>query len=182
MITAIQTIAAIAFLLLLGVVAHNIITVYNSLMRLKNNIRKSWSNIDVLLRQRGDEIPNLVNVAQWYMRYERDVLVKITEARSAYMKARTVEGKVKATNIAEKALTNFYAVAENYPKLKADKHFIRLMERITELENQIADRRELYNDSVTIYNTRIESIPDLFIARLLGLNKRSLFRFKKFTK
>ncbi len=179
MTSPILLILLFAFSLLFLVGAYQMVGTYNRLMRLRNNIKKSWSNIDVLLKQRCDEIPNLARVAKGYMKYEREVLSNISEARSAYLKARTVAGKVKSDDLTEKALNNFYAVAEKYPDLKADKYFIRLQERITELENEIADRREFYNDSVITYNTRIESLPDKFMADLLDLNRWSLFRFKK---
>lgn len=150
--------------------------VYNSLVRLKNNIRKAWSNIDVLLKQRHDELTKLLETVKGYMQYEKEVLTKVTEARTAFMKAQSVGEKALADNMMAGALKSLFAVAENYPELKADRSFQQLGSRISEIENQIADRREFYNDSVNTYNIRIQQIPDVFIARMLGYTPEELFK------
>jgi len=152
------------------------IGIYNSLVRLKNNIQKAWSNIDVLLKQRHDELIKLIETVKGYMKHEREVLTKITEARTAFMSAQSVTDKARADNMMTSTLKSLFAVAENYPELKADRSFTQLQSRVSEIENQIADRREFYNDSVNTFNIRIEQIPDVFIARMLGYTRKELFK------
>lgn len=151
------------------------IVIFNNLISLKNNVRKSFSNIDVLLKQRHDEIPKLIQTCQQYMQYEQSTLEKITDARSKSMQA-LAQGNVKALGAAEGALRtslgNLFALAENYPDLKTNQTFLHLQSRISGLENAIADRRELYNENVTLNNIRLEQFPDLIIGKL--------FRFKLF--
>ena len=150
--------------------------IYNSLVRLKNNIQKAWSNIDVLLKQRHDELSKLLDTVKGYMKHEREVLTKITEARTAFMNAQSVSDKARADNMMTSTLKSLFAVAENYPELKADRSFTQLQGRVSEIEDQIADRREFYNDSVNTFNIRIEQIPDVFIARMLGYTRKELFK------
>ncbi|MBN2121217.1 MAG: LemA family protein [Candidatus Omnitrophica bacterium] len=152
------------------------VSVYNGLIRLSRNIDKAWSNIDVLLKQRHDEIPKLVKVCQGYMQYEKETLEKITQARTACMQAKTVGESSKAEGQLAMALKTLFAVAENYPDLKANQNFGQLQQRVSYLENQIADRREFYNDSVNNYNIRIHQIPDLFVANMLSMKARELFK------
>jgi len=144
------------------------VIVYNGLVRLKNNIKKSWANIDVLLKQRNDELPKLIDTVKGYMKYEKAVLTQITKARTAVMKATTIPEKAKADNMLSAALKNLFAVAENYPKLEANASFLQLQGRISGIENELADRREFYNDSANEYNIRIQSFPDMIVARMLG--------------
>src|ERR1700737_3607138 len=132
------------------------VMIFNSLISLKNDVAKAWANIDILLKQRHDELPRLVEVCKGYMNYERDTLEKVTQARSQYQQAVSVDQKAQADQSTTSALRSLFAVAENYPQLKANENFIRLQNRITELENEIADRREYYNDSVNTFNTRIQ--------------------------
>lgn len=152
------------------------ISVYNSLVRLKNNIKKAWSNIDVLLKQRHDELTKLMNTVKGYMKHEESVLTGITKARTAFLDAQSVGDKAKADNVMAGALKSLFAVAENYPDLKANTSFLQFQDRISDIENQIADRREFYNDSVNTFNIRIEQIPDVFIARMLGYTSKELFK------
>jgi len=166
----------VVVVLLLIILVGWFIGVYNSLVRLKNNIAKAWSNIDVLLKQRHDELTKLLKTVKGYMKHEEGVLVKVTEARTAFMSATTVGDKAKADGMIAGALKSLFAVSENYPELKADRSFQQFQERISEIENQIADRREFYNDSVNTFNIRIEQIPDMFIARMLGYTKKELFK------
>ncbi len=166
----------VVVLLLLIILIGWFIGVYNSLVRLKNNIKKAWSNIDVLLKQRHDELTKLLKTVKGYMKHEEGVLVKVTEARTAFMSANTVGDKAKADGMLAGALKSLFAVAENYPELKADRSFQQFQQRISEIENQIADRREFYNDSVNTFNIRIEQIPDMFIARMLGYTQKELFK------
>jgi len=152
-----------------------VVLIFNGLISLKNNVVKAWANIDVLLKQRHDELPNLVEVCKGYMDYEHDILVKISEARSLYQRAVSVDQKARADQTTSGALRGLFAVAENYPKLKANENFLKLQSRITELEDEIADRREYYNDSVNLFNTRIQQIPDTFIASFMNLTPRPMF-------
>ena len=148
---------------------------YNGLVALKNNIGRSWANIDVLLKQRHDELPKLVKTCEGYMQHERAVFDKLSEARGALMNAKSVGQRAEAEGVLSRALGQFFAVAENYPILKADQSFLQLQSRISEIENQIADRREFYNDTVTTFNTRIEQIPDKFVAGWLAYTPAELF-------
>jgi LemA protein len=152
------------------------ISVYNGLVQLKNNIKKSWSNIDVLLKQRADELPKLINSVKGYMNHEQQTLEKLTQARTRFMSAQTVGEKAAADNAISGALKSLFAVSENYPNLKANENFMQLQGRISGLENEIADRREFYNDSVNTYNIRIQSIPDVFIAKFLGYQPDEMFK------
>jgi LemA protein len=150
------------------------IGIYNGLVMLKNNIDKAWANIDVLLKQRHDELPKLIETCKGYMKYEQGVLEGVTKARTAFMSATTVEQKTVAENELGKCLKTLFAVAENYPDLKANQGFLQLQTRISSLENDIADRREFFNESVNVYNIRIAQIPDLFVARFVGYTPKSL--------
>jgi LemA protein len=149
---------------------------YNGLVRLKNDIDKAWANIDVLLKQRHDELPKLIEACKGYMQYEQKTFQMIVEARSAYQSATTVQDKAQADNLVTGALKTLFAVAENYPDLKANNNFLQLQSRITGLEEKIADRREFYNDSVNIYNIRIQQLPNVAIARMMNFQPHELFR------
>lgn len=171
--------AIIILLVLLFVIAGFIwylTTIYNSLIALKNDIDKAWSNIDVLLKQRHDELSKLLDVCKGYMQYEQSTFQKITEARALWSKATTVEEKAQADQAVTTAVRGLFAVAENYPDLKANNSFMQLQGRITELENEIADRREFYNDSVNTFNIRIQQIPDTFVAGMMHLTPHQLFK------
>lgn len=156
------------------------IFIYNNLVTLKHSVSKSWSNIDVLLKQRHDELPKLVEVCKQYMQYEQETLEKITQARSAVMDARS-GGDIKQLGQAESQLRmglgHLFALAENYPELKANNSFQQLQRRITQLENGIADRREVYNEAVNLNNVRIEQFPDVIVARILNFKDFSLLEF-----
>ena len=167
-------------LVVLIVVVIYFIMIYNSLVNIKNNVAKAWSNIDILLKQRHDELPKLVDTCKNYMKHEQETLEKVTQARARVSKAREAHD-VAALGAAEGALRvglgNLFAVAEAYPELKANEHFLHLQARISGLENAIADRREFYNDSVNNNNVRIAQFPDLIVARLLGFPAFDLLRF-----
>lgn len=152
------------------------VIVYNSLVRLRNNINKAWSNIDVILKQRHDELPKLVETCKGYMKHEREVLERITELRTRWASATTMGERAKISDAISSALKTLFAVVENYPQLKANENFLQLQARISGLENELADRREFYNDSVNNYNIRIQSIPDKFIANMLGYKPMELFK------
>ena len=156
------------------------IILYNNLVSLKHNVAKAWSNIDVLLKQRHDELPKLIETCKQYMKYERDTLEKIVQARADVSNARE-KGDVAALGPAETQLRmglgNLFALAEDYPELKANESFQQLQGRITGLENAIADRREFYNESVNNNNIRIEQFPDVIIARTFGFGPKELLEF-----
>ncbi len=149
-------------------------------MSLKHNVAKAWSNIDVLIKQRHDELPKLAEVCKQYLGYERETLEKIMVARSSVAAAQ--EGQnVQALGAAQTQLRlglgNLFALAEAYPDLKANANFVRLQDRITSLENTIADRREYYNESVNLNNVRIEQFPDVVIAGWLSFPPFALLEF-----
>jgi len=169
----------ITLFLVLIILFASFFIIYNNFVRLKNNISKSLANIDVLLKQRSNEIPNLIRVVQGYMKHEREVLESLTKARSFLSESNTLSKKAAADNAITDLVKSVFAIAENYPDLKAGENFLKLQKRITGLENELADRREFYNDSVTIYNIRIQSIPDLIIAKMMHLNKIDLFKAKE---
>ncbi|PIQ90073.1 MAG: LemA family protein [Candidatus Omnitrophica bacterium CG11_big_fil_rev_8_21_14_0_20_41_12] len=152
------------------------ISIYNGLIRLSRNIDKAWANIDVLLKQRHDEIPKLIKVCEGYMKYERETLEKLTAARTACIQAKGVEESARAEGQLSGLLKNVFAVAENYPDLKASQNFIQLQQRVSYLESQIADRREFYNDSVNLYNIRINQIPDMWVAGMLKYGPKEMFK------
>ncbi len=162
--------------LVLIAIAAYLIAIFNGLIRVKNNIKKSWANIDVLLKQRSDELPKLVNSVKGYMKHERKVLSELTKARTELLKAKTLPEKAKADGIISGALKTLFAVAENYPKLRASENFMQLQGRISGIENELADRREFYNDSVNTYNIRIQSFPDMFVARMMSYSPEEMFK------
>lgn len=156
------------------------VIIYNNLVSLKHNVSKAWSNIDVLLKQRHDELPKLVETCRQYMKYEQETLEKVMQARASVASAQQ-QGDIGQLGQAEGALRlglgNLFALAEAYPELKADETFQHLQARITGLENAIADRREFYNESVNINNVRIEQFPDVIIARLFNFKAFTLLEF-----
>ena len=156
-----------------------LVTIFNGLVELKNDIDKAWANIDVMLKQRHDELSKLLDVCKGYMNFESDTLIKITQARSQYQQASTIDQKAQADQSMTSALRGFFAVAENYPDLKANNNFMQLQKRITELESQIADRREFYNDSVNTFNIRIQQMPDTFVAAFMKLTPRPMFKVEE---
>jgi LemA protein len=175
--TAFAIIVLIILALVIALVVYAI-TLFNGLVRLKHNIDKAWSNIDVLLKQRYDELPKLVNVCRGYMEHEQTVLENVTKARSRLDNAGTGQEVLNANNAISQALRSLFAVVENYPDLKADQAFRQLQSRISQLEDQIADRRELYNESVNLFNIRIEQFPDVFIANMMNLAPRQLWQIE----
>ena len=175
-----MSIGTIVFLVISGIVLMYAVLIYNGLVNLKHNVAKAWSNLDVLLKQRHDELPKLVEVCRQYMGVEKDTLERVIAARSAVFAARDT-GDVSRVGPAEavlrQGLGNLFALAESYPELEADEQFQHLRNRISALENAIADRRELYNESVNLNNVRIEQFPDLIIARLCAFRPRALLSF-----
>lgn len=159
-----------------------VIVIYNRLVNLKHNTTRAWSNIDVLLKQRHDELPKLVATCREYMKYEQETLEKVINARSRVASARAA-GDIGALGAAEGALRiglgQLFALAEDYPDLKANETFRHLEGRISELENSIADRREFYNESVNLNNIGIEEFPDVIIARFFNFKPFQLLEFEQ---
>lgn len=158
------------------------VIIYNGLVNLRHNVAKAWANIDVLLKQRHDELPKLVEVCRQYKQFEQSTLQRVTEARAQVANAREkhdVPALGEAEGMLRIGLGQIYAVAEAYPELKANEHFMQLQSRITALENSIADRREWYNEAVNLLNVRVDEVPDLIIARLFNFVKEPLLRFAK---
>ena len=173
-VSAIALLAFIAIALLYGIV------IYNNLVRLKHAIAKAWANIDVLLKQRHDELPKLVEVCRQYKQFEASTLTRVIEARARVSDARAqhdVAALGAAEGLLRSGLGQLFAVAEAYPELKANEHFMQLQTRITSLENGIADRREWYNESVNVHNVRIEQFPDVVVARLFAYTAQPLLEF-----
>jgi LemA protein len=163
------------FLFVVGVLIYAVM-LYNSLVRLRNENDRAWANIDVLLKQRHDEIPNLVETVKGYMQHEQQTLIAVTQARAASMNAASIGQKALADLKMASALRGLFVIAENYPQLKANQNFLKLQNRISELEERIADRREFFNDDVTTYNTRIGQIPEVFLASFMSLKPRQMFK------
>lgn len=169
--------------LLLGALAALLlyaVLIYNGLVAIKNGVVKAWSNIDVLLKQRHDEIPKLVEVCKAYMQFERDTLERVMRARAG-SQAALDQGDVHGVSAAEATLRagvgRIAATVEAYPQLKANQQMGNLLTRITTLENEISDRREFYNEYVANNNARIEQFPDLIVARLGGFRHKVPLQF-----
>jgi len=164
--------------LLVGVVYA--IMLYNNLVQVKHNVAKAWANIDVLLKQRHDELPKLVETCKQYMQFEQETLTKVMEARSKVFTAREAQniGALgPAEGLLRASLGNLFALAEAYPDLKTNQTFQQLQTRISGLENAIADRREFYNESVNVNNVRIEQFPDSIVAGMFGFKPAQLLEF-----
>ncbi|MDP2762875.1 MAG: LemA family protein [Sideroxyarcus sp.] len=156
------------------------ISLYNHLVSLKHAVSKAWANIDVLLKQRHDELPKLVEVCKQYKQFEQETLQRVVEARSQVQSARQgqdIAALGKAEGMLRMGLGSLFAVAEAYPELKSNEHFMQLQNRITGLENGIADRREMYNETVNIYNVGIEQFPAVLIANMFAYQSKPLLEF-----
>ncbi|MFZ9194376.1 MAG: LemA family protein [Burkholderiales bacterium] len=167
-------------LAVLVAIAVYVITIYNALVQIKHNVSKAWANIDVLLKQRHDELPKLIETCKQYMKFEQETLTKVIEARSKVFSAREAQNMPalgQAEGTLRSAIGSLFALAESYPELKANQTFQQLQTRISSLENAIADRREFYNESVNINNVRIEQFPDAIIASMMGFKAAQLLEF-----
>ncbi|WP_028469362.1 LemA family protein [Neptunomonas japonica] len=174
--------STLIFIVAIAVATFYIISLYNNLVRLKHNVSQAWSNIDILLKQRHDELPKLVDTCREYMQYEQETLSRVIAARSQVSNAREkqdLKGLGQAESQLRLGLGNLFALAEDYPELKANESFQHLQNRISGIENSIADRREFYNASVNIYNVRIEQFPDVLIAKQMNFISRDLLEFKE---
>jgi len=159
------------WLIIVGILAVLVIWVigmYNGLVRVRNQVRNAWSQIDVQLKRRNDLLPNLIETAKGYMKHERETLEAITQARANALKAEGVGETAKAEGQLQSAMSRFNLVAENYPDLKANQNFLSLQEELTSTENKISFSRQFYNDQVLQYNNRIESVPTNIVAGMFS--------------
>ena len=157
------------------VIAIVLIAIYNKLVTLRQRVQNAWSQIDVQLQRRFDLIPNLVETVKGYMTHEKDTLTKVTELRASWADAKTVEDKAKLEGELSNTLKTIMAVAENYPNLKADQSFNNLQTELSDTENKISYSRQFYNDTVTIYNTKLETFPSNLVAGMFGFKASTLF-------
>jgi len=172
MTTLIIIVAVVVVLLIL------VIGIYNALIRLRNQVDNSWSQIDVQLKRRHDLIPNLVETAKGYMQHERQTFEAITQARSQAMGAKSVSEASKAEGTLGEALSKFMLVVENYPDLKANQNFLSLQEELTSTENKISFSRQSYNDQVLFFNNKIQMFPSNIIANMFNFGKRDFFEIE----
>lgn len=175
-----MSVSMLVFLGIVVVVVIYSVSTYNRLVALKHAVDKAWANIDVLLKQRHDELPKLVEVCKQYKQFEQQTLQQVVEARSQVQAAREKHDMAAlgaAEGLLRSGLGQIFAVAEAYPELRANESFMQLQGRISQLENAIADRRELYNESVNINNVRVEQFPDSVIAGMFRFGTLSLLRF-----
>jgi LemA protein len=170
MIPLIVVLAVIVLLILI------VISIYNSLVGLRNQVDNAWSQIDVQLKRRHDLIPNLVETAKGYMQHERGTFEAVTNARSQAMQAKTVAEHAKAETSLGQALSQFLLVVENYPDLKANQNFLALQEELTSTENKISFARQNYNDQVLFFNNKIQMFPSNVIAGMFSFTKRDFFQ------
>ena len=152
-----------------------IIAMYNSLVTMRQRVKNAWSQIDVQLQRRFDLIPNLVETVKGYMEHEADVLTKVTDLRSSWANAKTVDEKANLDNQLSESLKTIMAVAENYPDLKANQNFSELQTELTNTENKISYSRQFYNDTVTRYNIKLETFPSNVIASVFNFKSENLF-------
>lgn len=174
MSTILWVIIAAAVIILLWLIA-----VYNGLIRARNRTDEAWSDIDVQLKRRYNLIPNLVEAVKAYARHERELFEKVTKARTAAMNAGTIKEQGKAENMLAGALKSLFAVAENYPDLKANQNFLELQRELTDTENKIQAARRFYNGNVRDFNTKIQSFPTNLMAGMLGFEKRDFFEVEE---
>lgn len=163
-------------LLIIGVIAVLVVGVYNGLIRLRNKVDEGWSDIDTQLKRRYDLLPNLVETVKGYAKHEEGTFTKITEARTAAMGAQSVHDKEAAENMLTGALKSIFALAENYPELKANQNFMQLQETLNEIEEHIQLSRRYYNATVRDFNTKLQVFPNNLIAGMLGFKARDFFQ------
>lgn len=164
-----------AVVLVVGLPVYAII-IYNDLIHFRENCYKAFANIDVLLKQRHDELPKLVEVCEQYQEVERSLLTELTQIRSAYDATHSRDERVHLENRFNRSFDRFKATVEAYPDLKSNANFMALMQRISGVETEIAARRELFNDHINIYNIQVGIFPELLIARLFGFEPRRFLK------
>lgn len=152
-----------------------VISIYNGLIRLKNRVDEAWSDIDVQLKRRHDLIPNLINTVKGYATHEKELFERVTQARTAAIGAQNPEEQAKAENMLSDTLKSLFAVAENYPDLKANENFLELQRELSDTENKIQAARRFYNGNVRDFNTKIQVFPNNIIAGALKFTEREFF-------
>lgn len=162
-------------LIILWAIVLYAIAKYNVLVRLRNNIKNAFADIDVQMKLRFDLIENLVNTVKWYATHEKDTLEKLTKARTNFMNAWSTNEKLAADNMLSWALKSLFAVSENYPDLKANQNFLQLQTELADIENKIASTRRFFNSSTNEYNSSIESFPTSIIAKIFWFKKENFF-------
>lgn len=177
-----QIIGIIIIILIIVAIVSLFIRIYNSLVMLRFNVEKSFANIDVLLKQRADEIPNLITTVKAYVTHEKDTLNELTVLRTKYLSSSNQNEKIELTNKMATSLGKIMVVAENYPDLKANASFIKLQERVSQLEDNISDRREFFNESVNMYNIGINEFPNLLLSKPMGYKEKSLLQITEVEK
>ncbi len=173
--TAPQLAALFAVTLILFIAGFIVLTSYNAVVALRQRIDKAWSNIDVALKQRHDQLPNLVAAVRGGMAFEQGVLAEVTRARAAYAPTAPIHEQAVVSDLTSSAVRSLFAVVEDYPALKSQANVAELQGEIERLESLIADRRELFNDQVFRYNTRIGQVPGIMLAPLFGWALREFF-------
>jgi len=174
-VTAFGGAAAFALLLLLAVLVFLVITTYNAVVALRNRIDKAWGNIEVVLQQRHDLLPNLVDAVRGAMAFERDVLEEVTRRRAAWSPTDSIPQQAATSEATSSAVRQLFAVVERYPELRSTQNVLDLQDELERLESMIADRRELYNDQVFRYDTRIQQVPASLLAPVFGWQRREFF-------
>jgi LemA protein len=180
-----MSLGSLLFLGLIAVVLIYVIVIYNSLVQVKHAVAKAWANIDVLLKQRHDELPKLVEVCKQYKQFEASTLERVIAARAQVHNAREhhdIAALGEAEGMLRQGIGRLFAVAEAYPELRANENFMQLQSRISQLENGIADRREFYNESVNINNVRVEQFPDAIVAKVFHFEAKPLLEFSSVEK
>jgi LemA protein len=163
---------------LVVLVALFVIGIYNSLVKLRQRVRNAWSGIDVQLKRRYDLIPNLVETVKGYAKHEKETFERVVQARNAAVSASGVQEQAQAENLLTGALRQLFALAESYPDLKANTNFLQLQEELATTENRISFARQNYNDNVTVYNTRVQTFPNNFIAGTFGFHEEPYFEIE----
>ena len=176
-----MSIVLIGLLVLLGVPALWFVTLYNGLVRLRNQVKNAWSQIDVQLKRRHDLIPNLIETVKGYMTHERETLENITKARNLAMNAQGPAEQGKAESQLSGAMSNFFLVVESYPDLKANTNFLSLQEELSSTENKISFSRQFYNDETMKFNTKIEMFPSNIIAGMFNFKQSEFFEIEDAT-
>ncbi|MBN1867875.1 LemA family protein [Candidatus Sumerlaeota bacterium] len=171
----IPTLILLAVVLLLIIV---FVAIYNGLVRVRQQVKNAWSQIDVQLKRRYDLIPNLVETAKGYIKHERETLEAVTKARQMAIDAKGVAEQAKAENMLTSTLRSLFAVSENYPDLKANQNMLALQEELSSTENKIAFARQFYNDSVMKYNTKIQTVPTNIVAGMFGFREEEFFELE----
>jgi LemA protein len=170
--------ATIIILIVVGLSAIFVVTIYNKLIRLRNMVEEGWSGIDVQLKRRANLIPNLLETVKGYMGHERELLTKVTELRAQSMKTREVGEKGRLEGLLSRSLANIFAVAEGYPDLKANQNFSELQTELSDLEEQIQMARRYYNGTVRNLNIQVESFPSNIVAGIFNFTKGAFFEIE----